>query len=140
VKFLLDANVWLELILKRANHDDVARMLGAAPGRVFATTDFAINAVGIFTAKRQPSVFLSFLDDLIKNEVGLLHLPPSSLRDVVNVISAYRLDFDDAFQYIAAERFSLELVSLDADFDHTPRGRITPAQALQEIASAGATP
>ena len=45
--------------------------------------------------------------------------------------AAYRLDFDDAYQYVAAEFHGLTLVSLDVDFDRTPRGRLTPAAALQ---------
>ena len=48
-------------------------------------------------------------------------------------MSSLTLDFDDAVQYVAAERDDLTLVSLDADFDRTPRGRKTPAQALAEF-------
>jgi predicted nucleic acid-binding protein len=35
------------------------------------------------------------------------------------------LDFDDAYQYVAAEKHSMALVSFDADFDRTDRGRRT---------------
>jgi predicted nucleic acid-binding protein len=41
------------------------------------------------------------------------------------------LDFDDAYQYVLAERRELRLVSFDADFDGTPLGRVTPAVALR---------
>jgi predicted nucleic acid-binding protein len=47
----------------------------------------------------------------------------------------YRLDYDDAFQYTLVDKFNLTLVSLDADFDHTPRGRQTPAQVLAALAT-----
>jgi predicted nucleic acid-binding protein len=50
---------------------------------------------------------------------------------VANACSTYGLDFDDAYQYVAAELHGLKLVSLDADFDRTPNGRLTPAAALQ---------
>jgi hypothetical protein len=33
----------------------------------------------------------------------------------------------------------LKIVSLDADFDRTPRGRLTPAQVLDEIGGAAET-
>jgi predicted nucleic acid-binding protein len=36
----------------------------------------------------------------------------------------------DAYQYIAAEQYDAPLVSFDADFDRTERGRLTPAAAL----------
>jgi len=38
------------------------------------------------------------------------------------------LDFDDAYQYVAAEKNGLVLVSFDGDLDKTPNGRKTPAQ------------
>jgi uncharacterized protein len=53
------------------------------------------------------------------------------MEHIARACSAYNLDFDDACQYIAAEMHDLRLVSLDADFDRTPRGRLTPAAALQ---------
>jgi len=43
-----------------------------------------------------------------------------------------KLDFDDAYQYVAAEKHNLTLVSFDADFDRTDRGRKTPAELLEE--------
>jgi hypothetical protein len=44
----------------------------------------------------------------------------------------FNLDFDDAYQYVAAEKHDLTLVSFDADFDRTDRGRKTPADILGE--------
>jgi len=44
----------------------------------------------------------------------------------------FNLDFDDAYQYVAAEKHNLTLVSLAADFDRTDRGRKTPADILGE--------
>lgn len=45
-------------------------------------------------------------------------------------MQAYDLDFDDAFQYTAAEMYDPRIVSFDSDFDRTPRGRVTPEQVL----------
>jgi len=45
----------------------------------------------------------------------------------------FHLDFDDAYQYVAAEKYDLTLVSFDADFDRTPRGRRTPGEMILEI-------
>jgi len=36
------------------------------------------------------------------------------------------LSFDDAYQYVAAEKFGYILISLDSDFDRTPKGRRLP--------------
>ena len=136
MRFLVDVNVWFELLHERAQKEDVVRMLQAAPRRILATTDFAIHTVGVVVAKSQPAIFLSFLEDLIQNEVGVIHVPPPTYRRIVEVMSALALDFDDALHYVAAERDDLTLVSLDADFDRTPRGRKTPAQVLADLRSA----
>lgn len=43
------------------------------------------------------------------------------------------LDFDDAYQYVAAEKYTLTLVSFDADFDRTERGKKTPGEIRGEL-------
>ena len=40
------------------------------------------------------------------------------------------LDFDDAYQYAAAEKYNLALISFDGDFDRPERGRKAPAESL----------
>ena len=37
---------------------------------------------------------------------------------VEEVSTAFRLDFDDAYQYTAAQKYNLTLLSFDTDFDH----------------------
>jgi predicted nucleic acid-binding protein len=41
-----------------------------------------------------------------------------------------RLDFDDAYQYVAAGKYDAIIVSFDSDFDRTERGRMVPPQIL----------
>ena len=48
----------------------------------------------------------------------LLALPEVSKR--------FRLDFDDSYQYAVAQKYGLEIMSFDADFDRTERGRMIP--------------
>ena len=43
------------------------------------------------------------------------------------VMDAHGLDFDDAYQYTAAEPHDLTVISYETDFDRTPRGRKTPS-------------
>ncbi|GAI81133.1 unnamed protein product [marine sediment metagenome] len=40
----------------------------------------------------------------------------------------YSLDFDDAYQYVVAEKNGLTIISFDADFDRTEKGRKTPGE------------
>ena len=47
---------------------------------------------------------------------------------VIQAAQQYHLDFDDAYQYVAAAKNNLNLVDFDSDFDRTDQGRKTPAE------------
>jgi len=53
-----------------------------------------------------------------------------SLHSYARPAKRFNLDFDDAYQYAAAEKYILTLVSHDRDFDGTELGRTTPAKVL----------
>ncbi len=42
----------------------------------------------------------------------------------------FTLDFDDAYQYVAAQQSNAVIVSFDKDFDRTDYGRQTPASII----------
>jgi predicted nucleic acid-binding protein len=135
VKYLLDSNVWLDAITNGPHaHETIEMLQRASPGS-FATTDFSVHTVGLILGPMNPDLFRGFLDDLIRHHVFTLHLAPSELYSVIDRMSAVGLDFDDAFQYLNAERSNLKIVSFDTDFDRTSRGRITPADVLAELSA-----
>ncbi len=49
---------------------------------------------------------------------------------LVDMLSRFDLDFDDAYQYVAAEKQGLVIVSFDGDFNRTTRGKKTPTEIL----------
>ena len=52
------------------------------------------------------------------------------MENVIDAVMRFSLDFDDAYQYVSAEKFGLTLISFDADFDRTEKGRKIPAEIL----------
>lgn len=68
-------------------------------------------------------------DAFIDGAVTLVHLEPGDTRAIADTMKQFRLDFDDAYQYVAAQKYGLVLVSFDSDFDRTPRGRTLPKEA-----------
>ena len=75
---------------------------------------------------------LLFLDDVfVEGGVTILGLNLEDLRESVSNSQQFKLDFDDAYQYVAAEKYGLTLVSFDADFDRTKLGRKTPEEVLR---------
>jgi predicted nucleic acid-binding protein len=59
----------------------------------------------------------------------VISLVPEQMQKIVHSMALYHLDFDDAYQFTAADEYRLILVSFDSDFDRTPLKRMTPKQA-----------
>jgi uncharacterized protein len=82
--------------------------------------------------RKKLEVFLQVVNDLlITGGVRNVHLSPADMPSLVKAINDFKLDFDDAYQYVVAENYDLIIVSFDSDFDRTTRGRKTPAQVMK---------
>jgi len=131
--FLLDTNIWLELLLNQERAGEVRRLLESQEARQFAITEFSLYSLGIvLTRLKKHEVFTDFLADTLEESgVRLLRLAVTDLKEAVTVGQKFGLDFDDAYQYVAAEKHDLTLLSFDADFERTARGRKTPGQVSE---------
>ena len=130
--YLVDTNVWLERIMDQARSEEVGDFLDYIPSERLFITDFAFHSIGVVLSRlNQVEALLRFVQDaFIDGAVGLIHLKPGDTERLVCVIKQSNLDFDDAYQYVAAEKYDFTLVSPDSDFDRTERGRRTPAEVL----------
>ena len=97
-------------------------------------TDFSLYSIGIIlTRLKKDAVFEDFLSDTIEDSgVGRIRLDIADLKKVLSDLQRFQMDFDDAYQYVAAEKYDLTIISFDNDFDRTERGRKTPEE-IQEI-------
>jgi uncharacterized protein len=131
--YLLDTNIWLERLLEQTRAAEVSRFLADVPESELAITDFAFHSIGVIMLKLgKPEALISFTDDLFgEGGVTLISLEPHDTRSIADAAKNYRLDFDDAYQYAAAEKYGLELVSYDASFDRTTLRRKTPGDVVQ---------
>lgn len=130
--FLVDTNIWLELLLEQEKADEVRRFLQAVEACNLAITEFSLYSLGIIlTRLNKDAIFEEFLSDIIEDSgVGRIHLDSADLKQLLTIRQRFRLDFDDAYQYVAAAKHQLTLVSFDNDFDRTERGRKTPTDIL----------
>lgn len=81
---------------------------------------------------KQNNAFVLFVNDaFIDGAVSLIRLEPTDMESIVRFIEKYNLDFDDAYQYAAADKYGLTIVSFAADFDRTERGRKTPGEVFK---------
>ncbi len=130
MNLLIDTNIPLEIILNQERAPEARELLSRGQVHNFFLSDFSLHSIGIFLFQRkQRSGFRFFLKDMFAR-IGM-QVKGLGVEDLDSVIKAsehFHLDFDDAYQYALAEKFNLTLVSFDADFDRTDRGRKTPDQ------------
>jgi len=131
--YLVDTNVWLEELLEQRNAPEVRNLLANTDPRFFALTEFSFYSIGIILEQHgQMEAFEDFLSDLvIDSGVAKIRLDTIDVKEVLHIRKKFKLDFDDAYQYVAAKKHGLTLISFDSDFDRTDLKRKTPAQILK---------
>lgn len=136
LKYLVDSNIWLELLLNQQKADVVQRFFLTIPTVELAVSEFTVCSIGlILTRLDKPDVWRAFVTDVLENgALRRIALDPSGLREMMVIRQQFRLDFDDAYQYAAAQQHGLTLVSFDSDFDKTFLGRKSPEEILSAIA------
>ena len=109
--------------------------MDAVPSDALFITDFALHSIGVILSRlNQHDVLLQFVRDLfVEGYVNLIHMAPEDIERIVRVMKEFELDFDDAYQYAAAEKLDITIVSFDQDFDKTSMGRKAPAEAIRQL-------
>ena len=132
MRLLIDTNLFLEIILEQENAEQAKSLLQRTREHEFFITDYSLHSIGLLLfRRRQHDAFKSFLRDLtVRAGITVISVWTDQMEAVIDASEKFRLDFDDAYQYVAAEEQGLILVSFDADFDRTTRGRKTPAAIL----------
>ncbi len=130
--FLVDTNVWLELLLEQKRAEEARQFLLNVEASLLAITEFSLYSIGvILTRLKKDEAFNDFLTDTIEDSgVVRIRLDTGDLKQVLITLRQFQMDFDDAYQYVAAAKHGYTLVSFDSDFDRTERGRKTPAEVL----------
>jgi len=132
---LLDTNIILEIALEQDNAQECVHLLEQYDKIDFFISDFSIHSIGVILNKRNNlEKFDKLIEDLrlvLKAILSLDHY--YDLKQLINIMKVFDLDFDDAYQYRIAEKYKLTIVNFDKDFDKTKLGKRTPAEILQTI-------
>jgi uncharacterized protein len=130
--FLVDTNVWIEHLLAQERAEEAASFLTRTASDTICISAFSLHSICLIMARlKAREKLLEFIEDVIVGaEVQVATIEPADLPLVLAAMSAQRLDFDDAYQFVVAQQRGLVLVSFDRDFDHSDLARLTPAQAL----------
>ncbi|MFA4877000.1 MAG: PIN domain-containing protein [Methanoregula sp.] len=130
--YLLDTNIFLELLLEQKESASVKALLSIMTPDQLGISDLAFHSIGIILyQKNAAALFSDFTRDLFgEGGIFIYSLGSDDIERLEKVSRSFSLDFDDAYQYVVAEKFGLGLVSFDTDFDRTDRKRMTPADIL----------
>ena len=114
--FLVDTNIFLEILLEQDKKDECIRFLEDNIGNL-SITDFSLHSIGVVLFRYgKEEVFQNFVLDIVPN-ARLLSLPLELYAGIVNVKKSLNLDFDDAYLYSLAKYHGLKIVTMDKDFD-----------------------
>ena len=67
------------------------------------------------------------VEDMIIGGIQILTLNKHNFMELDTISRKYNLDFDDAYQYLIAEKNNLQIISFDKHFDITEKKRKEPA-------------
>ena len=126
--YLLDTNIFLEILLQRDKSKAAKHLFIANPSTNLFITDFSLHSIGVFLFQRnRHETYVSFVKDIIiETGMTVIGLDPEDLLDLADVSKRFRLDFDDSYQYAVAQKYGLQIMSFDSDFDRTEKGRKIP--------------
>ena len=65
-------------------------------------------------------------DIIILAGINVIGLGQEDILALAEVSKRFHLDFDDSYQYTVAQKYGLQIMSFDADFDRTEKGRKIP--------------
>ncbi|KFD42492.1 DNA-binding protein [Peptococcaceae bacterium SCADC1_2_3] len=114
--FLVDTNVFLEILLRQDKKESCKKFLDNNIGNL-NITDFSLHSIGVILFKYgKEDILQKFVEDVLPT-TQLLSLPMELYREVVNVRKSLNLDFDDAYQYSMAKYCGLKVVTMNKDFE-----------------------
>ncbi len=116
MRHLIDTNVLLELIFQGRHFAKCKSFIEQNDN--FYITDFAVNSAGVMLFRNNEFIlwkaFLQFVEPF-----EIISLSNSEKQKLISVSLQMKLDYDDAYQWLAAKNNGCALVTLDKDFSKT---------------------
>jgi hypothetical protein len=134
MRLFFDANIFLEVLLDQTRAEEVTNLLSAGNQHHFFLSDFTLHSIGVLLFRHKlHETYQQFIKDIIfTSGFAIVSLSPGEMFLVAQASKNFNIDFDDAYQYAAASKQNLVMVSFDKDFDKTDLKRKEPADILNE--------
>jgi len=113
--YLIDTNIFLEILLNQDKSEDCKKFLNDHIG-LLNISEFSLHSIGVILYRQnEKSIFQDFIKDILP-KINLINLPKTSYKKLNDISGKYKLDFDDTYQYLICKFYSFELVTMDSDF------------------------
>jgi predicted nucleic acid-binding protein len=131
---LIDTNVWMQPLFHQPFEAQARAYFEAMSDADLAITDFARHSIGIECDRRDRMAdFTRWTHDiLIGRNVTIVTIPPALTPELVLLQAKLRLDYDDAYQALAAIRTDRRLVTLDSRLLRAVPGAVRPLRAVHD--------
>jgi predicted nucleic acid-binding protein len=115
--YLLDTNIFLEILLEQAKKDTCKNFLDTHVGQL-SISDFSLHSIGVILFRNDSEdVFEKFVRDVLP-KVDIVTLSKTAYEKLPEAAANFRMDFDDIYQFKVAEEYGLAIVTLDRDFEN----------------------
>ena len=116
MKYLIDTNIFLEILLKQKKRTACKKFLNLHREHI-GISDFSLHSIGVILFRqKKENIFLKFLNDLLP-DIKIISLPAGKYGDLVKRKKKSLLDFDDSYQFEVAKSHNLEIATMDRDFE-----------------------
>jgi predicted nucleic acid-binding protein len=113
--YLIDTNLFVEILLKQNRSEDCKQFLSQNINHLYIS-DFTLHSIGVILFKfNREKAFTQFLNDTL-SIITLVTLPMKEYNQLHYNKQRFKLDFDDAYQYLVSHHYQLQLVTMDKDF------------------------
>ncbi len=134
---LIGTNIILEIAFNKAKAEDCKKLLNAISENIFEKdiyiTRFALSAIEAISGEQKPDFLREFLLLILEEKIKIFDLKTEDDLMINSIHSDLGLDFDDAVQYVAANRLGTCLVTFDKDLKNKGVETKTPAEVLKTL-------
>ncbi len=135
--YLIDSNIFLEILLARKNKEQCKELLRKIKSNEIEgiCSSFAIHSIEATIERlrslKELKVFIQTIASMEK--LLIWHSLLADDLTALNIASSKKLDFGDALQYYCAKKFNCRaIISFDKHFDKLDIPRKTPEEVLKK--------
>ena len=115
MSYLLDTNIFLEILLDQDKKEICKNFLEAHIGEIFIS-DFSLHSIGVILYKNNKAdLFNAFIEDTL-DKLEIITLSKEKYKEIINIYNQHKLDFDDSYQFLLSQENQMTMATQDADF------------------------